>query len=223
MRVINRAGLILLAVFSGTTALGDSGEDSNDLEQLVGLIVGDFNNVLQVANLPAEDAGNYNILHHHRVRISSPELPGYWVYGQIIEQGKPGIYRQVVTQYFRDESDILKSRSYGFADPAIKSAGTPDTGFLNALSPDQLTRKLPDSCNFTWKQENNRFIGTIDHRQCIIQSRYKDEKRQLFAKEILFDTGMWGQEGAYRENGELAFGLHGEDFYKYQRLPEAKN
>ncbi len=123
----------------------------------------------------------------------------------------------MVSEYFIDSQGGLRSRAWGFADPTTMEGGTPDHAFLSKLSPDQLTTKLPEGCDTHWERRGDSFHGEVRHTECVIQSRYKDEKRQLFAVEIVSADTLLSREDAYTMDGKLAFGLEGDDYYRFER------
>tara|TARA_R110002110_G_scaffold415765_3_gene655265 strand:+ start:29483 stop:30160 length:678 start_codon:yes stop_codon:yes gene_type:complete len=195
--------------------------DESQLTQLMALMEGEFDNAEQLKNAPSkEPAHEYDHLYQHRVRISSPALPGFWLYSQINkrspDQGST-VYRQTVSEFFIDSKGLLRSRVWSFKDESMKKRGLPGTAFLQKLDKSQLIQKLSDDCLNTWHLRGMQFVGTIDPDSCVIQSRYQNEQRRLFSEEIVFDGGLWSREGAYRMNGELAFGLEENAFYRFQR------
>jgi len=102
----------------------------------------------------------------------------------------------------------------------MKEKGRPAADFLRQLSKAQLVEsQLGGGCQMRWRREGERYMGEIKPGDCIIDSKYQDEKRQLFAEEVVFKEGVWMREGAYRLDGSLAFGLEAGNFYEYKRLP----
>lgn len=219
-RTLLTAAIIAMLTIPTASAAGDGG---NDLSDLVALIQGEFNNEAQVkaaagGTLAAQEVDSFSRLYHYRLRINSPYLSGEWVYAQINENNQHEAYRQTVLEFYTDDEGVIRSRAWRFKAKGMKEKGMPSTQFLSQLSPEQLVQGLPDNCSTEWHRRGAQFEGSIDHRECVIQSKYKDEKRQLFAEEIVFKDGMWAREGAYRMDGELAFGLKENQFYKYQRI-----
>ena len=76
---------------------------------------------------------------------------------------------------------------------------------------------MPEACVTQWTPKGEQFIGRIDPANCLIQSKYKSEKRRLFAEEIVFPSGAWFREGAYGEDGSLAFGLEEGHYVRFNR------
>lgn len=204
----------------GTESIDDT--SNRDMSELLSLIVGEFNNEIQFgaaaqAALAAKEPGKFSLLYHYRLRIESPALPGHWIFAQINENNAPKAYRQTVLEFYTDDEGLIMSRAWHIKEKGMKEKGMPSSEFLNQLSPDQLVQGLSDDCSTVWRRRGGQFQGLVDYRQCVIQSKYKDEKRQLFAEELVFADGMWAREGAYRMNGELAFGLEENQFYQYER------
>lgn len=223
LRTLFTAAIMAMLTIPTMSAAGDrSDQVINDLSDLITLIQGEFNNEAQVKNvtdgtLAAQEADSFSRLYHYRLRINSPQLSGEWIFAQINEDNQHEAYRQTVLQFYIDDDGVIRSRAWRIKATGMKEKGMPSTQFLSQLSPEQLVQGLPDNCSTEWHRRGGQFEGTIDHRKCVIQSKYKDEKRQLFAEEIIFKEGMWAREGAYRMDGKLAFGLRNGQFYKYQR------
>ncbi|MBK7260798.1 MAG: hypothetical protein IPI03_02415 [Rubrivivax sp.] len=116
------------------------------------------------------------------------------------------VYRQTLQQFFVKDQQIY-SRVWRFNDPAIKQQGMPSPEFLQQVSPQQISLVMSEACLTKWTPLGDQFIGRIDPASCVIQSKYKNEKRRLFSEEIVFPSGVWFREGAYGEDGSLAFGL----------------
>lgn len=216
------AVIVTMLGIPAASIAGDSSQSLKDLNDLITLIPGEFNNDTQIISVEsdtpaAQDTDSFSRLRHHRLQINSPHLTGDWIYAQINKDKQPEAYRQSVLEFYIDDKGVIRSRAWSFKAKGMKEKGMPSTEFLSQLSPEQLVQGLPDSCSTEWHRRGAQFEGSIDHRECVIQSKYKDEKRQLFAEELIFKEGMWAREGAYRMDGELAFGLKENQFYKYQR------
>ena len=221
--------LFVLVVFAPAVLSEQETTQEKDLRFLLELIVGEFNNDNQVnfqenGFLEKAPGTNYSILHHTRELIDSDELEDHWLYSQINRIDQDGdIYRQTYSRFFIDEQGQIISRVYKLVDERNKSGAEkkvkqyPGKAFLSALKPAQLKPAFPEGCDTKWRREIDQFIGIIDFNTCVIDSKYKDEKRLLFAEEIVARSGIWGREGAYTQDGKLAFGLEAPNYYRYQR------
>lgn len=221
-------GLLLNGLAYG--AGGAAPDPALALPRLVELLSGQFDNLQQmpfVAPRPADDKINHlEALRMQAWPVNSKQLEGTWVYSQTdkIDPGdtsKSKVYRQSLHQFFVKDGQIY-SRGWGFKDPAIKQQGTPSQAFLQQLNPQQISAGMSDDCLTRWVAHGDQFIGRIDPASCVIQSKYKSEKRRLFAEEIVFPSGVWFREGAYGEDGSLAFGLEDGYFVRFNRLRQAK-
>ncbi len=216
--------LALLLIISPVSAKQERAVDK-DLRQLMEMIQGEFNNYNQMyfqenGFIKVDNKTKYSHLHHYRQQIQSDDLPGHWIYAQInnVDKGNK-VYRQTIWEFYIDDDDRIASRVWNFADKGMKEKGRPSIAFLNSLTKKQLkASQLNEACTTYWQKRGKQFVGAIDHKQCVIQSKYKDEKRQLFAEEIVFSDGVWMREGAYRLDGGLAFGLEEGEFYRYQKV-----
>ncbi len=197
---------------------------NRELVDLAQLMVGEFHNLTQA---DAEDATSttqsaardFARLYHKRVLIDSAQLPGTWIFAQINEEQKTEAYRQTVLELYVDENHTIKTRAWRFEQEGMKAAGFPPEDFLRQLSLEQLVPSFPPGqCETVWRRRGAQFEGLMDAEQCVIQSKYRDEKRKVFSEEIVFADGMWAREGAYTLDGELAFGLEANEFYKYRRV-----
>lgn len=203
-----------------------------DLRMLLELMVGEFNNYNQInfqnnGFLEQQTNTEYSQLHHTKQRINSPYLEGNWIYSQINRVDRDGgIYRQSYLNFFINEDGQIVSQAYSLAqsDKADNKAKKvkPTADFLNALKPDQLIRGFGEECDTHWRREIDQFIGLLDFNTCVIDSKYKDEKRLLFSEDIFAKSGYWGREGAYTQDGKLAFGLEAPEYYRYQRARPMK-
>ena len=197
------------------------------LPRLLDLLNGRFDN-LQQMRFVAPTAADTKVNHVEAMRMqgrsfSSTQLEGRWIYSQTdkIEPGdtsKSKLYRQILQQFIVTNGQIY-SRPWRFNDPALKLQGTPSDEFLQQLSPQQLSRVMPEPCLTRWTQLGEQFSGRIDPATCLLQSKYKAEKRRLFSEEIVFPSGSWFREGAYGEDGTLAFGLEEGYYVRLNRLP----
>ena len=156
-------------------------------------------------------------------RNKSPDLaaaaPGFdGAYESAVLSGlsRPGDRADVITD------GQIHSRAWRFNDPAVKQLGTPSDAFLQQINPKQLSLVMPGHCLTRWTQLGEQFTGRIDPTTCVLQSKYKNEKRRLFSEEIIFPSGSWFREGAYGEDGSLAFGLEEGYYVRLNRLPTTK-
>ena len=200
------------------------------LPRLLDLLSGRFDN-LQQMSFVAATAADAKVNHYEPMRtqarsFSSKQLEGRWIYSQTekIEPGdasKGKLYRQVLQQFFITDGQIF-SRAWRFNDPAVKQQGTPSDDFLLQLRPKQISMVMPEPCLTRWTRLGEQFAGRIDPASCLLQSKYKNEKRRLFSEEIVFPSGSWFREGAYGEDGSLAFGLEEGYYVRLNRLPATK-
>jgi hypothetical protein len=200
------------------------------LPRLLDLLNGRFDNLQQMAFVAATTA-DAKINHVGPMRMqgrsfSNTQLEGSWIYSQTdkLEPGdsnKSKLYRQVLQQFFVSDGQIY-SRAWRFNDPAVKLQGTPSDEFLQQLSLKQLSMVMPEPCLTRWTQLGEQFSGRVDPASCLLQSKYKNEKRRLFSEEIVFPSGSWFREGAYGEDGKLAFGLEEGYYVRLNRLPATK-
>ncbi|MBK7312272.1 CpcT/CpeT family chromophore lyase [Candidatus Aalborgicola defluviihabitans] len=201
-----------------------------ELLRLLDLLNGRFDN-LQQMRFVAATAADAKVNHYEAMRMqgrsfSSTQLEGRWIYSQTdkIEPGdasKGKLYRQVLQQFFITDGQIY-SRAWRFNDPAVKQQGTPSDDFLLQLSPKQLSMAMSEPCLTRWAQVGEQFTGRIDPATCLLQSKYKNEKRRLFSEQIVFPSGSWFREGAYGEDNKLAFGLEEGYYVRLNRLPATK-
>jgi hypothetical protein len=212
--------LCVLIANSPAVNAGNHSVDETAIHPLLDLIEGKFNNNKQVDLQIKEGVKKtYDRMHQYRTRISSKQLPGNWIFTQTDKSDQPNSsYRQVIMEFFIGENGDIVSRAWKFSDPAMKARGLPSITFLNTLSRQQLKPALPKQCLSHWVKQGEQYIGSIDHTHCLIQSKYVDEKRQLFAEEIIFSDSLWMREGAYRSDGTLVFGLEAGHYYRYQRV-----
>lgn len=200
------------------------------LPRLLDLLNGRFDN-LQQMRFVAATAADVKVNHYESMRMlgrsfNSTQLEGHWIYSQTdkIEPGdtsKSKLYRQVLQQFLISDGQIY-SRAWRFNDPAVKQLGTPSDDFLQQLSPKQISMVMPEPCLTRWTQLGEQFTGLIDPATCLLQSKYKNERRRLFSEQIIFPSGSWFREGAYGEDGTLAFGLEEGYYVRLNRLPAIK-
>lgn len=220
----NLFGLVLLlAAFDCQLAVAQERPVDKDLRQLLGMLAGEFDNYNQIyfqtnGFIKNPEKTTYRRMHHIRKLVDSPHLEGHWLYTQAERGENPErLYRQSLWEFFIDSDGVIKSRVWSFRDADLKRRGEPDQAWLNQLKPESIVKTLPEGCLTTWKKQAAQFVGAIDAESCVIQSKYKDEKRKLFSEDIISADGFWSREGAYTLDGKLAFGLEQGDYYKYQR------
>lgn len=221
------AGLLSSAAFG---ADGAPAQPASALPRLLALLIGQFDNLQQMAFVAPPSAGDnknrFEAMRSQAMPVKSKLLEGDWIYGQTdkIDAGdtrKSKVYRQTLQQFFVKDGQIF-SRPWRFNDPAVKQQGTPSDAFLQQISPQQISLVMPEACVTQWTPQGEQFIGRIDSANCVIQSKYKNEQRRLFAEEIIFPSGAWFREGAYGEDGSLAFGLEEGYYVRFNRLPAGK-
>jgi hypothetical protein len=217
------AGFLLNGLAFG--ADGAAADAAPALPRLLALLTGRFDNLQQMAFVAAQPAGDkknhYEAMRSQSRPVNSKQLDGTWLYGQTdkIDPGdtsKSKVYRQILQQFFVKDGQIF-SRPWRFNDPAIKQQGTPSEDFLQQISLQQISMVMPEACVTRWTPQGEQFIGRIESANCVIQSKYKNEKRRLFAEEIIFPSGAWFREGAYGEDGSLAFGLEEGYYVRFNR------
>jgi len=195
-----------------------------DLQLLLTLVVGEFDNARQVSEQDdADEKTDYSRLFHKRELIQSKELDGHWVFAQINKGGPTGsIYRQSYLNFLINDDGEIVSRNYKLKqlkqNEKQQEKKYPSPEFLSTLSLQQLKSSLFEGCDTYWVREIDQFIGVTRSEACVIDSKYKDEKRRIFSREILSKSEVWALEGAYRLDGGLAFGLEPPNYYKYERI-----
>ena len=223
-KLFNLSLFLIAGLVVSTLSAKQISVQEKNLNKLIELTVGEFNNYNQI-NFQDNDfieekiTTDYSRLHHIRQKINSPNLDGHWVYAQINRLDRDGeIYRQSYMHYFIDEQNQIKARSYKLTKPSQEKT-LPSQVFLDTLSKEQLVPSMPEGCDTHWQRELEQFTGVTDHNTCVIDSKYKkNQKRQIFSEEIIGEKGLWGREGAYTLDGELAFGLEAPNYYKYHRV-----
>lgn len=235
IQLCSRQAVVWLAASTALNGLafgadGVAADAAPALPRLIALLTGRFDNLQQmafVASRPAGDKRNHVEAMRSQSRpVNSKQLDGTWIYGQTekIEPGdtrKSKVYRQTLQQFFVKDGQIF-SRLWRFNEPSIKQQGTPSDEFLQQISPQQISMVMPEACVTRWTPQGEQFIGRIDPANCVIQSKYKNEKRRLFAEEIVFPSGAWFREGAFGEDGSLAFGLEEGHYVRFNRQPPTK-
>ncbi len=193
-----------------------------DLERLIELQLGEFNNYNQI-NFQTNDfikdkqVTSYSRLHHLKQLIESPDLQGKWVYAHIKKVDRDGeLYRQSINHFYINSNDQIISKAFWLKE-APKDKRALEVTFLKRLTLEQLSQKLNEGCETIWQRKLDQFIGFTDHETCVIDSKYKREKRYIFAEEIVGRSGFWGREGGYTQDGKLAFGLEAPNYYRYLR------
>ena len=212
----------LLCIFSSNAWAEQETIIEKDLRQLLQILQGEFNNYNQV-NFQTNDfleerpTSDYSRLHQQRKIIESSKLEGHWLYSQINLIDRDGkIYRQGFHEFYID-GNTIRSKVYKLVNTDALPKTYPEDSYFADLNSTKLTPSLPEGCDMLWQRELNQFVGTIDFNTCTIQSKYKDQKRRLFAKEIIGARGFWAHEGAYDLEGGLVFGLEPPNYYRYQR------
>ncbi len=199
------------------------------LARLMKLQVGEFDNYNQVNFLtndfiesPQQPEDKYARLHVVKKTINSPHLQGHWLFSQINKVDRDGdIYRQIYTHFFIAPNGRITSKSYQLKDTSKKNQPVAHA-FLNALTLKQLKPIFNgNGCDTLWRRELDQYVGLTNHQTCTIDSKYKDEKRLIFAEQIIGEKGYWGREGAYTSDGKLAFGLEAPNYYHYHRARSA--
>lgn len=217
------AGFLLNGLAFG--ADGAATDPASALPRLLTMLNGQFDNLQQMSFVASPSAGDpksrYEAMRIEFRPVNSKLLEGDWIYAQTdkIEAGdtaKSKVYRQTLQQFFVKDQQIY-SRVWRFNDPAIKQQGMPSPEFLQQVSPQQISLVMSEACLTKWTPLGDQFIGRIDPASCVIQSKYKNEKRRLFSEEIVFPSGVWFREGAYGEDGSLAFGLEEGRHVRFNR------
>lgn len=220
------AVMLAVGVVLGGLVHGAQGADAAPaLPRLLELSSGQFDNLQQMPFVATAVAGDKrNVVEAMRLQVrpvDSMQLEGHWLYAQTdkVDPADPSegkVYRQTLQQFFVKDGQIL-SRVWRFNDSTMKQKGSPSPEFLRQLDPRQISEALPEGCLTHWSARGDQFIGRIDPADCLIQSKYKDERRRLFAEEIVFPSGRWFREGAYGEDGSLAFGLEDGHYVRLAR------
>ncbi len=221
--------LSILQAYSAASLAANDPATTADLDELFAMLSGDFDNYLQMQFKASDEQAVSKTNHYERMSITtkpvlSDQLPGHWLFAQTNKTDDNNqVYRQTVLEFFVNDDGAIRSRVWRIADPAAKKSKTPGEAFLNQLSRDDLAQVLPDSCLTQWVKQGDHFVGTIAAESCVIQSKYKDEKRKLFSEEIVFDAGYWTREGAYDADGKLIFGLDEGHYYRFQKNAKAED
>lgn len=221
--------LSVLQAYSAATFATSNPASTDDIAQLLMMLSGNFDNYREMQfKAHGEQAAPSKTNHYERMSINrqtvtSEKLPGHWLYAQTNKtDAKNMVYRQRLLEFFVTDAGVINSRIWQITDPAVKKTNSPTAAYLSQLSKENLAQVLPDSCLIQWLKQGDHFVGVIDVESCVIQSKYKNEKRKLFSEEIVFSAGNWFREGAYGTDGKLIFGLDNNHYYRFQKNSMSK-
>ncbi len=205
---------ILLFVFTFTLLSGCSDKPLTDpeLDNLVGLLVGEFSNEQQ-----AKDDSGYAHLNLVNVIIWQ-DRPGYWVYSELYDaKENNNIYGQRILKYERVDSTTFKNMSYKIPNAKYYQSGWKNKSVFDKLTIDSL--EIRDGCDVYFKKNTSTiYSGKTNKKFCsssITNVEYITANFVISREKI----SIWNR--GYNNLGKQIWGkIKGP--YKYQRISKKK-
>ena len=205
---------------------------ADDLDQLLSLIVGDFDNRAQFdaqgdevdkrAQFAAHGGDSVSHLGLQRRRVKAPALGEHVVYAQINHRADPSdVYRQSIMVFERDAQGAIIARNLRFADPQANRDILSDLGRFQTLTAADVEPALPEGCETTRIRDDDGFRGRVFRANCVMTSRRDGKPRRIQSTEFLRRDAILNEESGYREDGSMIFGLAEGVYYRYDRISEA--
>ncbi len=237
-----RLGLAPLLLVVCASSWGES------IDELLELLVGDFDNRAQyeaqfanagalaaqgeekrsAAGASPSDGDNgepqFSHLGLQRRLVQVPALGDIVVYAQINRRADPtDVYRQSFQRFSVNADGTIGARNYRFTDPRAHKDILKHPERFAALTAQELTPSLPESCDPRWTFEDGVWVSRIDRENCVITSRRDGKPRHIQATEFVEATRIRNEESGYDADGRMIFGLPPDTYYHYDRLTPEQN
>lgn len=211
-----RIAALCLVMLVGTAGAG--GARADDLDLLLQLIVGDFDNRAQ---FEAQEGDEITHLGLQRRLVNAPAIGEHVVYAQINHRADPAdIYRQSFMVFDRDASGDIIARNMRFTTADAHRNILEDPSRFAALTTADVEPSLPAGCEPVWTREDDMFVSRISRESCVMISRRDGKPRRIQGTEFVRADAILNEESGYREDGSMIFGLSEGVYYRYDRTSE---
>lgn len=186
-------------------SLGPAPAPDQDLDRLVGYMVGSYSSAAQ-----AQRDTSYFDIRLHMARIWPERKDGYWLY---VEQARADVparpYRQRVYHVHRISKAVLASDVYMLHKPLRYTGGYKDASLLSSLNRDSLTLKEGCAINLEVKSARH-YGGQTGERSC--PSDLKDASFATSAVTVGPDTLLSWDRG-FNAEGKQVWGAERGGYY----------
>ena len=195
-----------------------SAADSGDLERLMRLLQGDFDNRAQ---FESQDGELIDHLGLQRRIVDVPALGDHVVYAQINRRADASdIYRQTLMVFELADSGEIIANTWRFREADSFQDILADPARLATLTAGDFGQALPASCAQTWSVDGDGFVGRVDRESCEIISRRTGNPRRIQSTEFVHRDAIENEESGYRPDGSMIFGLPEGVYYRYERVAD---
>lgn len=181
----------------------NAAHSANPASALATLMVGTF----QTAPDDSE-----NTIRDRRLRITSPEFDGVWLYYQLNTGEEWGVYRQRVVA-LTDDGDNVVQKTYGLKDPESAVDIWDRPAQLASLSRDDIEPYFDEGCEQVWaRDETEQWRGYVDPETCKIFSERRQANISIEAEARINQTTYRQTERGYDAEGNQLFGTAPGEF-----------
>ncbi len=207
--MMNRLGIVMAVTL---TAFPLGSQAQGEIDMLVGLLEGSFDNNGMTEDAPADDR-----MIDKRIRISAPQIGEYVLYQQINHRELLDVYRQRVLVLSTDEFGAVIQNAYALREPEWYVDATRET--FERLTYDDLVAFMPEGCQQTWTQTADGYRGYVDPAMCSIISSRTGKQRLIEAESIVSQSTLkLAERGFDPETGEQLFGTEPGEFLLLRRV-----
>ena len=189
--------------------------ESNQLEQLVEWMTGDFSSEAQADT--SSDPYHYNVtLRMVRIWDNQPVEDGYWVYvEQAYAESQDNPYRQRIYRVFEESDGSLKDEIYTFGNASqyVGSWETPED--FDELNETDLT--LKPGCGLFFEWQGDHFYGSTEGTDCTTTIPGVD---YITSESEIYVDYLTSWDLGYDSNGNVVMGPYSPYIFdKFDNFP----
>lgn len=203
-----------ITVLTGFALLAGCATPSNvSSQRLTDLDLKSFAQMMTKDFETAVDDSENKIL-DRRVRITSPDLKGAWLYTQLNTGADKKLYRQRVSNLtLSDDKTAIIQRSYQLETPENFVDLWDQPQKLSAMTDAALTPFADEGCAQKWKKESDgSWYGHVDPEACVINSKRRNKQIRIEAEGRLSANRYQTNERGFTMEMEQMWGTAPGDF-----------
>jgi len=203
-------GALLASAASAQTPARLASRLNSDLDQLLQLLEGEFDNYWQARiDRESEVEFPHRRLHTLFTRVESAALGPHVFYVQQSEGGDAATISGQWLYHFRTdlEQQAIEMSVHAFADPAAMVDAHRQPAKLKSLSRADLTSQ--PGCEIYWQRREILFVGQTLDGACRIESERSTDPLVVTKDFRLTADGLWLEHHAVTVEGDYAYGHRG--------------
>jgi len=211
--------LSAIIALSGCAA-GTSATDSKPVDAVRSVASADALAEMMMGTFKTAPDDPDNTIRDRRVRITSPDFDGVWLYYQLNTGDEWAVYRQRVVELSEGPDGGVIQKTFRLKDPTLYVDAWSDPDLLVEMGADNIEPFFESGCEQVWMQESaDAWRGYVDPETCKIFSERRQANISIEAEARLDGETYRQTERGFDEDGNKLFGTKPGEFIVLYRQP----